>query len=70
MHLAFYGGLSHPCSGEFRRPAPPSVTPLPTTIDSVRLNRKCWKAHNWAEDHSLTTTGVQCYLLNNLISHW
>jgi len=27
-------------------------------------------AHNWAETNSLPTTGVQCYWLNNWISHW
>jgi len=27
-------------------------------------------AHNWAKANSLPTTGVQCYWLNNWISHW
>ena len=36
-------------------------TPRPTTITVARSNTKCWTACNWAEAHSLPTTGVQHY---------
>jgi len=37
-----------------------------STTSVARPNKKCWIAHNWAEAHHW----VQCYSLNNFISHW
>jgi len=45
-------------------------TMRPTTMCAAQPSKKCWMAQNWTEAHSLPTTGVQCYCLNNWILHW
>ena len=42
----------------------------PTTMSAARASKKCWMAQNWTEAHSLPTTGIECYCLNNWILYW